>query len=96
MSDLELTLKANGFDCTNYVKDSEPMIGAREGGACTWNGQEIVITIFSGSNSQVKELVNAFKSIAAGYILLRSNWALSLVDGETAKTLSQLLNMEIL
>jgi uncharacterized protein with FMN-binding domain len=96
MSDLLPTLKANGFDCTNYVKDPDPIIGAREGGNCTWNGQEIVITIFSASNSQVKELVNAFKALATGYIMLRSNWALSIGDAETAKTLSQLLNMEIL
>ena len=96
MSDLFTVLKSNGFDCSNYVKDSEPMIGAREGGNCTWNGQEIVVTVFSASNSQVKELVNAFKALASGYILLRSNWALSIGDAETAKTLSKLLNMEIL
>ena len=96
MSDLFTVLKSNGFDCSNYVKDSEPMIGAREGGTCTWNGQEIVVTVFSASNSQVKELVNACKALASGYILLRSNWALSIGDAETAKTLSKLLNMEIL
>ena len=88
--------KANGFDCGNYVKDPEPGLGTREGGTCNWNGKDVTVTVFAGSNSQVKELVNAFKGLSQGYIMLRSNWAFSIEDPETARTLSSLLNMEIL
>ena len=96
MSDLLPLLKANGFDCGNYVKDPEPGLGTREGGTCNWNGKDVTVTVFAGSNSQVKELENAFKGLSQGYIMLRSNWAFSIEDPETARTLSSLLNMEIL
>ncbi len=44
----------------------------------------------------MKELVDAFKALVTGYVLLKQNWMITLEDGPTAKTLSTKLGMEVL
>lgn len=96
MPDLLTALKNAGVDCANYKKDPEPGLGSRDGGTCQWGGQVLTITLGAGNNSQMKELVDAFKALVTGYVLLKQNWTISLEDGPTAKILSTKLGMEVL
>ncbi|CAB4758457.1 unannotated protein [freshwater metagenome] len=96
MPDLLTALKNAGVDCANYKKDPEPGLGSRDGGTCQWGGQELTITLGAGNNAQMKELVDAFKALVTGYVLLKQNWMISLEDGSTAKILSTKLGMEVL
>ena len=96
MPDLLTALKNAGVDCANYKKDPEPGLGSRDGGTCQWGGQELTLTLGAGNNAQMKELVDAFKALVTGYVLLKQNWMITLEDGPTAKTLSTKLGMEVL
>ena len=92
MNDFLIALKANGVDCTGYVKD-EDVIGVREQGTCKYGSTELTLDLYSDAPTAMT-MVEALKAFG-GYWLVSNNWAIVVDDGDVAKDLQTKLGAKI-
>jgi ABC-type Fe3+-hydroxamate transport system substrate-binding protein len=94
MSDFVSALQGAGVMCTDYVKNSEVSVIAKDEGTCTHNGATLYLALFADADTTL-ELVNTIKSLG-GYFLTSNNWAIQVEDEATAKDLQELLGVDVL
>ena len=92
MKDLLKALKADGVNCTSYVKNTSGVLGVLEEGNCKFNGQNLTLDLFP-SPTMAKETVQSLKSFG-GYFIGAGNWVIYLSDGSTAQILTSGLKIK--
>jgi hypothetical protein len=94
MSDFVSAIQEAGVTCTDYVKNSEVSILAKDEGSCTHNGSTLYLALFADAKT-TPELVDSLKSFG-GYFLTSNNWAINVEDEVAAKDLQELLGVPVL
>jgi ABC-type Fe3+-hydroxamate transport system substrate-binding protein len=94
MSDFVSALQESGVTCTDYVKNSEVSILAKDEGSCSHNGATLYLALFADAKT-TPELVDSLKSFG-GYFLTSNNWAINVEDEVAAKDLQELLGVPVL